>query len=210
MAADFLQLGDYILLDDSKELLGVPKCDFYWSSTTSYMWRLHGCTHPGPMRHVMVRKPKHLVRAYQDKNFCYEGQGLNCLACRACYSTTARDLFLGSRPPSTPELRLYDTIQAVFGAEVMSLEHYFPRHKKSVDVMLITRNIAFQADGYDHKEIQDADMAFDQGLFQQGISVVRLYCRDSGWNGVVQHAKELSDAGKAFILYSPEYHTEAP
>jgi hypothetical protein len=120
-------------------------------------------------------------------------------------------LFYGSRKPSKPEQFLYGIIQAVFPGETVSLEHYVPGSKKSIDALLLSRKIAFQADGYDHVKIKQSDAEYDQWLFQTGFSVVRLYCRDTNvWGAIAEAAKGLSNDQRSFILYSPWYDARQP
>lgn len=173
-----------------------------------YVWRCSGCVDPAG-RHVVVRQLYPLVRAYQERERRVPGNGLSCIACRACYAQ--EDVFIrarrffGSRKPSTSEQRLYDLLQRVFPCNILSLEHHIPGESMSVDVMLLERSIACQADGDQHRKTVERDLAYDARLRQQGISVVRLFCGDDGWLGILEEAKQRSDAGECFCLYSPSY-----
>lgn len=172
-----------------------------------YVWRCSGCLNQHG-RHVLVRVPYNLVRVYQDKEWRVSGGGLNCLACRICFRKETEHMFFAARPPSKLEQRLYAVIENVFKHDTLSVEHKEPGSKKSIDVMLLERKIAFQADGRQHAKILQQDRGYDKWLKQRGISVVRLSCCDNGWSDVVKLAREKSDAGDVFCLYSPAYEAE--
>lgn len=172
-----------------------------------YAFCLYGCKQPIG-RHVIVREAYSLLRKYQDKEIQLPGMGLQCvLACRACFCKETKPLFTLTRKPSDHELRLYDHVARVFPDDVMSLEHKFPGPHKSVDLMLLQSRIAFQADGCDHTRIHHKDRQYDEWLNSQGISVVRLHCRDVGWGSMVEEARRKweSSRQRVFTLYSPSY-----
>lgn len=156
-------------------------------------------------RHVAIRQLNYLVRKYQECEKYGSGCGLVCLACPGCYSPAAKDVWLCRRTPSVLEQGLYQEIQRVFPNDTLSFEHRHPGDKKSVDVFLLERRVAFQADGKQHAEMVVADERYDQRWLQRRASVVRLFCADSGWRQLIERAREESDAKRVFYICSPSY-----
>jgi very-short-patch-repair endonuclease len=109
------------------------------------------------------------------------------------------------RTPSDLEQGLYREIGRVFPDEILSFEHRHVGDKKSVDVYLMGRRIAFQADGKQHAKMVLSDRQYDKKWLSRGVSVVRLSCIDSAWNLLIEKAREESAKGHTFYILSPSY-----